>query len=47
VVSDKDEKDRGYLFKYYHEELNESEPIDEAPKGQDDEQSRWLRLHRQ
>ena len=23
------------------------EPIDEAPKGQDDEQSRWLRLHLQ
>jgi len=45
VVSDKDQKDRGYLFKYDRSELNESEPFDEASKGQDDEQSRLLRLH--
>lgn len=45
MVSDKEQKDRENLFRYDRSELNESEPFDEASKGQDDEQSRWLRLH--
>jgi hypothetical protein len=44
VVSGKDLKGRENLFPYDRTELNESEPFDEASKGQDDEQSRWLRL---
>jgi hypothetical protein len=44
VVSDKDKKGRENLFKYDRTELIESEPFDEASKGQDDQQSRWLRL---
>jgi hypothetical protein len=37
-------KGREKLFRCDRTELNESEPFDEASKGQDDEQSRWLRL---
>ncbi len=44
-MSDKDYEGREKLFRLDRSELTESEPLDEASKGQDDEQSMLLRLH--